>query len=1082
MKFSLVGLLTVISLLSAANAESLSYSGRLVNTNGSPIVGPVNLRFDLASTADTSVVLCNQDINNVALTNGVFHVKLDLDCGTPTLSQVLASITTPSSPAIRVTNLTASKAYSFQELHAVPSAQVAHGLSKLNANNNEVLTWTGSKWEPKPIVGATGGTVTDITAGSGLSGGTITNSGTIAISNSGVTDSHLAGNISRSKLASGTPNYVLANNGSGVMSELAFLGLTQGGTGANNAADARTNLGLNALSSLTPGLAWNQALVSDLTPCMGTDKLTLTAGPTVTFACVPDVSVDNSKLPLAGGTMSGNIDMGTNKITNLAMPSAMTDAATKNYVDTAISGANSWTVSGSNIYNSNAGNVGIGATNPVQKLHVNGKVVVKPDFGTPNSPTADAVASFDREVGPVAINLFTSNSNTASVYFGDTATISSGAIKYYVHSGDPTTQQMDFFVNNIKNLSITGSGKVDVQTLLRLKSDNTKYITLRAPASLASDLSMSLPGTSGSSGQALITDGSGNLSWATVATGASAVGGDLSGTMSSATIINSAVTSAKIADGTIVDDDIAAGAAISQSKISGLAASFTAKENSITAGTTAQYWRGDKTWQTLNTSVVPEVTNLYYTDARVRAAPLTGLSTTAGVVSATDTVLQAIGKLTGNQTGFVAKTGDTMSGPLAMGNQKITGLGTPTAGTDAATKTYVDSKATQWITTGSDIYYNLGDVGVGTATPAAELHVVDSTDSQAYVRIDSARSVNGASTAVVEMNATASPAPANKKNFQIMNVNGTTGNQLTVMATNDDLSQKGKRVTITHDGDVAIGATAAPAAKLEVEGGVKIGNDSGTCNASKQGTMRFVGGNFEGCDGVSWVTMGSSTPAGQVATYAMSTCPSGWIKANGAAVSRTTYAGLFAAVGTTWGAGDGSTTFNLPDLRGEFVRGWDDGRGVDTGRAIASAQADDYKSHNHTGSSASAGDHAHTGTTSTNGNHTHGAWTSTDGHHGHSINALFPWDSSVLTTNDWSTDAILGTDNAPGNNGFRSTNQGTDGAGNHSHSVGMNGAGDHAHTFTTSTTGAHTHTVTVNASGGTETRPRNKALLYCIKY
>ena len=262
MKYSLAGLLTVISLISAAHAESLSYSGRLVNANGSPVVGPVDLRFDLASTANTSVVLCTQDISSVALSNGVFHVKLELDCGTPSLAQVLGAIVTPNVPAIRVTNLTASKTYSFQELHAVPSAQVAHGLAKLNANNNEVLTWTGSKWEPKPVVGATGGTVTDISAGFGLSGGTITNSGTIAIATGGVTDSHLAGSISRSKLANGTPNYVIANNGSGVMSELAFLGLTQGGTGANNAADARTNLGLNALSSLTPGLAWNQALVS----------------------------------------------------------------------------------------------------------------------------------------------------------------------------------------------------------------------------------------------------------------------------------------------------------------------------------------------------------------------------------------------------------------------------------------------------------------------------------------------------------------------------------------------------------------------------------------------------------------------------------------------------------------------------------------------------------------------------------------------------------------------------------------------------------------------------------------------------
>lgn len=87
--------------------------------------------------------------------------------------------------------------------------------------------------------------------------------------------------------------------------------------------------------------------------------------------------------------------------------------------------------------------------------------------------------------------------------------------------------------------------------------------------------------------------------------------------------------------------------------------------------------------------------------------------------------------------------------------------------------------------------------------------------------------------------------------------------------------------------------------------------------------------------------------AGSIAYFASSSAPAGWLKANGTTVSRTTYARLFSRIGTTFGAGDGSTTFDLPDLRGEFVRGLDDGRGVDAGRALGSAQADDLKSHAH---------------------------------------------------------------------------------------------------------------------------------------
>ena len=81
-------------------------------------------------------------------------------------------------------------------------------------------------------------------------------------------------------------------------------------------------------------------------------------------------------------------------------------------------------------------------------------------------------------------------------------------------------------------------------------------------------------------------------------------------------------------------------------------------------------------------------------------------------------------------------------------------------------------------------------------------------------------------------------------------------------------------------------------------------------------------------------------PAGSILITAANSPPVGYLAANGAAVSRTAYANLFAAIGTTYGAGDGSTTFNLPDLRGEFIRGWDNGRGVDPWRAFGSWQGD----------------------------------------------------------------------------------------------------------------------------------------------
>jgi microcystin-dependent protein len=88
-------------------------------------------------------------------------------------------------------------------------------------------------------------------------------------------------------------------------------------------------------------------------------------------------------------------------------------------------------------------------------------------------------------------------------------------------------------------------------------------------------------------------------------------------------------------------------------------------------------------------------------------------------------------------------------------------------------------------------------------------------------------------------------------------------------------------------------------------------------------------------------------PTGEVKMWPTNTAPTGYLECDGAAVSRTTYAALFAVIGTAWGTGDGSTTFNVPELRGEFIRGWDHGRGVDTGRAFASAQTEMIGPHTH---------------------------------------------------------------------------------------------------------------------------------------
>lgn len=143
------------------------------------------------------------------------------------------------------------------------------------------------------------------------------------------------------------------------------------------------------------------------------------------------------------------------------------------------------------------------------------------------------------------------------------------------------------------------------------------------------------------------------------------------------------------------------------------------------------------------------------------------------------------------------------------------------------------------------------------------------------------------------------------------------------------------------DADFAGTVTAALAARLKLDGSTPM---TGALNLGGYDLQRVA--NLVGVMGL----------------FLGTTPPPGWLKLNGATLSRTTYADLWAYANASnntvaeaswssnWGkfsTGDGSTTFRLPDLRGEFLRMWDDGRGVDSGRAIGSYVADTLQGHAH---------------------------------------------------------------------------------------------------------------------------------------
>ena len=202
----------------------------------------------------------------------------------------------------------------------------------------------------------------------------------------------------------------------------------------------------------------------------------------------------------------------------------------------------------------------------------------------------------------------------------------------------------------------------------------------------------------------------------------------------------------------------------------------------------------------------------------------------------------------------------------------------------------------------------------------------------------------------------------------------------------------------------------------------------------------------DGSGNLSFTALPQAVPTGSVHMMATTTAPSGYLKCDGSAVSRTTYSALFTIIGTTWGAGDGSSTFNTPDLRGEFVRGWDDSRGVDSGRSFASSQSDENKQHNHTASS-----------------------TITDPGHFHNIASA----SSVSGSSNRIIDKA-GQDLRFASSGFVGTDSRQDYVGASTTGAANTGRSE------VKTTGISA-SVTVNNSAAGEARPRNIAMMYVIK-
>lgn len=201
----------------------------------------------------------------------------------------------------------------------------------------------------------------------------------------------------------------------------------------------------------------------------------------------------------------------------------------------------------------------------------------------------------------------------------------------------------------------------------------------------------------------------------------------------------------------------------------------------------------------------------------------------------------------------------------------------------------------------------------------------------------------------------------------------------------------------------------------------------------------------------------SSRLIGEVINYAGSTVPDGWLLCDGSQVSRVTYKGLFEAVGTTYGAGNGTTTFNLPDCRGRFTLGKaasSTGSVLgETGGSLDHTHSGGSHTHTFSGSTDAEGSHAHTysDSTSSSGDHSH-----TQGAHQHAIGA-----GSTTDVGDGGT--IVGQlHTATQVDIFSDSGTGTSGAHTHTAAGTTSSVGNHVHTFSGTTDGSSGTTGTAN--------------------
>lgn len=611
-----------------ASPYSLQYGGRIVESNGQPAAGPASITVNFFHSASGGTVVAGQSFSNVTLTDGIFNLNINLP---PT---DFHRVFDASAVWVEVTNSSTGHIYPRQRFAAVPYAfkVPVDGLS-IGYNNDGQLMVQGLAGAALPSAAPAHGQILRWNSGTGWEWGAASGAG--SVDSSSIQDA----SISNSDIAPGaaiagtkiSPNFgaqnitttgIISGDGSGLSNlPLGPLGSSVDGgeiaDGTITDADISGTAAIaqSKISGLSGALAGKEPLITSgsstqyLRGDKSWDTLDTSAVPenvnlyytdarargaiSVTGGLAYDAATGVMSLPAANSVTSGYLSSG-DWLSFSAKQSAIT-------VSSSISAGSVSTALQNGIELKPYGNTA-GQSGELRFTEASGSGSNYVGFKAPDSIGINRIWTLPTIDGTSGQVLTTNGSGVLSWTTGGGGGGGASGTVTDITAG-----------TGLSGGTITASGIIDLADTSVTPGSYTR-------ANITVDAQGRLTAASSGSSLNLASEVSGSLPLSNGGTAATTAAGARTNLGLGSLASLSAVGAAEISDNSIADADISSSAAIAQSKISGLSTSLAGKEPSITAGTTAQYFRGDKSWQTLNTTAVAEGTSLYYTDTRARAA------------------------------------------------------------------------------------------------------------------------------------------------------------------------------------------------------------------------------------------------------------------------------------------------------------------------------------------------------------------------------------------------------------------------------------------------------------------------------